>query len=114
VKLSTAAGKPRVVTGAAALKVEWDAVPAVPDVQLKRIACNVSQPWIGAELPAALKVASPLGRIAVPKFFWGGADRQGDRQLLHCLSLEPDGCLARSVAAIKLKKRVRSAIAVGH
>ena len=41
-------------------------------MQSKRIACNASHPWIGADTSAARKFVQPIGRIAVPKFFWGG------------------------------------------
>jgi hypothetical protein len=87
---------------------------AVPDMQLKRTACNASQPWIGADTSAARKFVQPLGRIAVPKFFWGGEATRATGNDCYCRSLDPDGCLARSVAAEDVKKRARSATAFGH
>jgi hypothetical protein len=77
---------------------------AVPDMQLKRTACNASQPWIGADTSAALEFVQPLGRIAVPKFFWGGEATRASGNSCYCRSLDPDGCLARSVAAEDVKK----------
>ena len=72
---------------------------AVPDMQSKRIACNASHPWIGANTSAARKFVQPIGRIAVPKFFWGGEATRASGNGCYCRSLDPDGCLARSVAA---------------
>src|ERR1700740_3056098 len=87
---------------------------AAPDMQSKRTACNASLPWIGADTSAALEFVQPLGRIAVPKFFWGGEATRASGNGCYCRSLEPDGCLARSVAAEDVKKRARSATAFGH
>jgi hypothetical protein len=44
---------------------------------MKRIACNASQPGIGAGAPAATNSVLLIGRETVPTFFWGGASCQG-------------------------------------
>src|ERR1700682_986231 len=72
---------------------------AVPDMQSKRIACNASHPRIGANTSAARKFVQPIGRIAVPECCWGGEATRASGNGCYCRSLDPDGCLARSVAA---------------
>jgi len=51
---------------------------AVTDLQYRRIACNVSQRGVGAEVGNHESVITSIGHEAAPTFFWGGKGRQGE------------------------------------
>jgi len=72
---------------------------AVTDLQYQRIARNVSQPGIGAGQPATTGLWWTHWTRCGTNVLLGRRSRQGDRQF-HRHSLDPDGCLARFVAAM--------------
>jgi hypothetical protein len=61
------------------------------------------------ETAAATNSVPSIGREAEPKFFWGGARRQGHGHII-ARRLDPDGRLARFVRRHEVKKRARFAL----
>jgi hypothetical protein len=88
------------------------------------IARTVSHPEIGAGPPAATTLRNSLGYDAEPTFFWGGHAARA--QAIVRPTLDPHGCLARSVIGtqpgteetgavrtLQLEGMERQALAVG-
>jgi hypothetical protein len=71
---------------------------AVTDLQQKRIARSVSQQRAGAEFFGSHRPVIYHWTRCGTNVLLGRQSRQGDRQR-YCPSLDPDGCLARFVAA---------------
>src|SRR2546426_66283 len=97
--VTTVAGKPGNATGVAADGSEWDAVPPSP------VCSKADRPRREPEMDwrrcfgSHGSVMNHWTRFG-PTVLLGRRSRQGDRQR-HRRSLDPDGCLARFVAAKK-------------
>jgi len=69
-------GKPGKGPGATATSL--NGMPPAVTRAVKRIACNVSQQGVGAEVGNHESVITSIGHEAAPTFFWGGKGRQGE------------------------------------
>ena len=63
-------GKPGMGSGVTARKL--NGMPSAVTRAVKRIACNVSQQGVGAEVGNHESVITSIGHEAAPTFFWGG------------------------------------------
>ena len=91
--------------------MKLNGTPVAVTRAVTRIACNVSQPGIGAEPRQPRVCDTPLDTKRHQRS--SGAAKPPGRRQQHRRSLDPDGCLARFVRSHELKKRARSATAKG-
>jgi len=68
--MSYGGGKPGKGVGRLARKL--NGMPSAVTRAAKRIACNVSQQGVGAEVGNHESVITSIGHEAAPTFFWGG------------------------------------------